>query len=145
VPGFESKIWERVQRGNDESRRTLTHPAENFIWEKNHIFLNHRILLHFSIDPGNETCRCCLLGKNSWAHEDRPDRSKLVQVHGVEKPSTGLFGELEEAAREVITNCIAEDILGGFLRCDIAALARGDEDELTLVLLTMAGLGHRYG
>lgn len=42
---------------------------------------------------------------------------------------------MEETTGKVISNGIAEDIVGGFLGCDIAALARGDKDELALVFV----------
>lgn len=115
-----------------ESGITLTHPAENSFRRKNHILFNHSILLYLSVDSCNKSSRCSLFGENIRAYKDWPDRGEFVKSLRVEKLPAGLLRELEEAARKVISNCVAEYILGSCLGCHVAAFARSDEDEFAL-------------
>lgn len=123
------------------SEITLTHPAKNSLRRKDHILSNHSILFHFSVDSGNKSSRCSLFRKNIRAYKDWPDRGEFVKGLRVEKLATGLLRELEEATRKVISNCVAEDILGGFLRCHVAAFARSDEDKFALVSVSDSWFG----
>lgn len=123
------------------TERTLAHPAENSLRWEDHIFLNHRILLYFSIDSGDKASEQPLFEKSPGARKDGPDWGKLVKSLRVEELSTRLLWQLEEAARQVITNCVAEDKFRCFLRSDVSAIARGDEYEFALVLSMTAALG----
>lgn len=117
---------------------TLAHPAKDCLRREDHVLLNRRILLYLSVDPRHQRCRRSLLRKDAGAHEDGADRRELVKRLGVEELPAGLLGKLEEAAREVVADCVAEDVLGGFVGRDVAALARGYEDQLALVSLLTA-------
>lgn len=144
VPGFASEIHNvcvRIQKDNAKSEHTLTHPAKDSLRWKDHILPKHRILLHYSINPSNQATGCPPLVKHARAHKDRPNWGKLVKGLRVEKLSAGLVGELEEAARKIVSYGVAEDILTGFLGRDVPALARGNEDELALVLLMTGCIG----
>ena len=115
----------------------MTHPAKYPLRGEDHILPDNRILLDLPIDPGNESRRGSGLRKHIRAHQDRPNGRKLVKRLGIEELSARLLWKLEKAARQVIPDCIAEDVLRGLLGRDVAALAGGDEDELSLCLLAM--------
>ena len=94
------------ESGRSDSERTLAHPAQHPLRREDHILPNDGILLYDPVDPRHERGGCSLLLKDARAYEDGPDRRELVKRLCVEELATGLLGELEEAARKVIANCV---------------------------------------
>lgn len=129
IPTLERK---ENQRPNQTYIRTLTHPTQHPFRSKDHVPLQNSILLHVSIDTGYQGSHFPPPVKNVRTHKDGPYGRKVIKRLRVKELPAGLLWELEEATGEVVPDCVAQDIGGGFLWCEITARARGDEDEFTL-------------
>lgn len=129
------RLYERVDRKiKAEGTHTSTHPAQNPLWREYHILVDYRILLDHSVDLGNKCSGCPLIRKDTRAHENRTDRCKLIKSFCVEILPAGLFRKLEEPTRKIISDGVSKNVLRGFFWGYVAALARCDENELTLLV-----------
>jgi len=70
--------------------------------------------------------------KDLWADQCRANGREVIKCLCVEKLPSRVFLDLEHAARQVISDCIAQDVVLGLCLGDIAACFRSHEHKLAL-------------